>query len=116
MNKNKERALIAAGWAVGDAEDFLELTPAERRLVKLRLSVSRAVYVRRLESKLTQKELAKKLNTTQSRIARMERASSDVSLDSMFTGLFTLGGNLKDLGEKRKRATKSRQPRRSTKV
>ena len=32
-----------AGWIVGDAEDFLELTVEERHLVELRVAVSRAV-------------------------------------------------------------------------
>ena len=97
MNSEKEKALIAAGWAVGDAEDFLELSPAERRLVELRLAVSRALHDRRVRSKLTQKDLAKLLKTSQSRVARMETASSDVSLDSMFSGLFTAGGTMRDV-------------------
>ena len=43
MNKDKQRALEAAGFVFGDAEDFLELTPEEQELVELRIAVSRAV-------------------------------------------------------------------------
>ena len=47
MKKEKREALEAAGWVFTNAEDFLELTQAERDLVELRLSVSRAVLARR---------------------------------------------------------------------
>ncbi len=97
MNAAKKAALITAGWVFEDAEDFLELTAEERHLVELRLAVSQAVHDRRVRSKLTQRDVAKKLKTSQSRVARMESASSDVSLDSMFRGLFALGGSIKDL-------------------
>jgi hypothetical protein len=43
MDKKKRSALKAAGFRIGDAEDLLRLTRGERRLVKLRLAVSRAV-------------------------------------------------------------------------
>jgi hypothetical protein len=42
MEKKKRNALKAAGFRIGDAGDFLGLTQRERRLVKLRLTVSRA--------------------------------------------------------------------------
>ena len=97
MNTRKKNALTAAGWVVGNAEDFLELSAEERSLVELRLAVSDAMYNRRKRSGLTQQDVARKLGTSQSRIARMESASSDVSLDLLFTGLFALGGSMKDL-------------------
>ncbi len=100
MNTRKKNALAAAGWTVGDAEDFLELSAEERSLVELRLAVSQAMHYRRKRSKLTQQDVAKKLRTSQSRVARMEAASLDVSLDALFTGLFALGGSMKDLARK----------------
>ncbi len=97
MNARKKKALAAAGWVSGDAEDYLELSAEERCLVELRLAVSQAMHYRRKQGNLTQQDVAKKLGTSQSRVARMEAASSDVSLDSLFTGLFALGGSMKDL-------------------
>ena len=97
MNDAKRKALAAAGFVCGDAEDFLGLTDGERKLVDLRLAVSRAVRVRRKQAKLTQKETAARLHTTQPRIARMEAGAKDVSLDQMFNGLFALGGSMKDV-------------------
>ena len=97
MNKDKKQALEAAGWIVGDAEDFLELTVEERHLVELRVAVSRAVRALRERQNLTQAQVARKLKTSQPRFAKIESGASDVSLDLMFRGLFALGGSLKDL-------------------
>ena len=97
MNESKKRALEAAGWVMGDAEDFLELTVEERQLVELRVAVSRAVRALRERQNLTQTQVARKLKTSQPRIAKLESGASDVSLDLMFRGLFALGGTIKDL-------------------
>lgn len=97
MDQEKRRALEAAGFIFGDAEDFLELTAEERRIVALRLALSRAVRTRRTQQHLTQEQLARKLKSSQSRVAKMEAGSSDVSLDLLFRGLFVLGGTIEDL-------------------
>jgi predicted XRE-type DNA-binding protein len=97
MNEQKRRLLQEAGWVAGDAEDFLELTEEERRLVELRVAVSRAVRALREAQRLTQTQVARKLKTSQPRVAKIEAGSSDVSLDLMFRGLFSLGGDFTDL-------------------
>jgi len=97
MDKQKRAALEAAGFRVGDAEDFLGLTEAERRLVELRVQLSRTVRRLREEQHLTQKQLAAKLKSSQSRVAKIELGAADVSLDLLFRGLFALGGGLPDL-------------------
>jgi predicted XRE-type DNA-binding protein len=97
MNEEKRKALEAAGFVFGDAEDFLELTREERLLVEIRVAVSNAIRARRKQSSLTQIQAAKLLKTSQSRFARIEAGSSDVSLDLMFKGLFRLGGGVDDL-------------------
>src|SRR4051794_33973075 len=97
MKKEKRAALEAAGWRFGDAADFLGLTDDERRLVALRLAISRAIRGRREALRLTQKQLAAKLKSSQSRVAKMEAGLPDVSLDLMFRGLFALGGRLSDI-------------------
>ena len=97
MKSSKRQALIKAGFRVGDAEDFLELSEEERRLVDLRLSVSRAVRRLRQKRRLTQQALAQKLGSSQSRIAKLEAGQIDVSLDLLFRGLFAVGGKLSDV-------------------
>jgi hypothetical protein len=58
MNKEKQRALEAAGWVFEDAEDFLELTAEERAIVEMRVRLSRAIRALREKQKLTQAQLA----------------------------------------------------------
>jgi len=101
MNKKKRDALEKAGFRVGDAEDFLGLTEEERRLVDLRLAVSRTIRRLREAQELTQLQLAVKLKSSQSRVAKMEAGSTDVSLDLLFRGLFAVGGELADLTGRR---------------
>ncbi len=97
MDAKKRKALESSGWRFGDAEDFLQLTPEERRLVELRTVVSQTVRRLRTRKRLTQSQLAVKLQSSQSRVAKLESGSADVSLDLLFRGLFAVGGGLKDL-------------------
>ncbi len=97
MDKKKRKALEAAGFRLGDAEDFLGLTEEERRLVELRVTVSRTVRRLRKKRRLTQQELAGKLGSSQSRVAKLEAGAPDVSLDLLFRCLFAVGGQLADL-------------------
>jgi hypothetical protein len=41
MKSAKRKKLEAAGWSVGDAKDFLGLTPDEAALVKIKLDLTR---------------------------------------------------------------------------
>jgi predicted XRE-type DNA-binding protein len=80
LNKAKRQALEAAGWVLGDPGDFLELTHEERHLVELRVAVSRAVRALRERQNLTQTRVAKRLKTSQPRVAKIESGASDFLL------------------------------------
>jgi predicted XRE-type DNA-binding protein len=97
MDKETRKRLEAAGFRLGDAEDFLGLTDEERRLVELRLAVSRTVRRLREQQGMTQQQLAAKLKSSQSRVAKVEAAAADVSLDLSIRALFAAGGSLRDL-------------------
>jgi DNA-binding XRE family transcriptional regulator len=94
LHKEKREALEAAGWVFGNAEDFLELTEEERCLVELRLRIARGIRTLRKLKKLTQLELARRIKTSQPRVAQIEAGSSGVSLDQMISGYIVLGGSL----------------------
>jgi predicted XRE-type DNA-binding protein len=115
MKRTKRKKLEAAGFRIGDAEDFLDLTPEERELVDLRVKLSRAVRLLRERQNLTQKELAARIKSSQSRIAKLESGVGDVSLDLMFRGFFAIGGKLADV-VKSPRPTPGRRPRGTAKV
>jgi ribosome-binding protein aMBF1 (putative translation factor) len=97
MDKQTQKAHEAAGWKFGDYADFLGLTEEERQQVELRLAVSRAIRELRKKRRMTQKQLAARLKSSQPRVARIETGAPDVSLDLMFRSLFALGGGLDDL-------------------
>jgi predicted XRE-type DNA-binding protein len=95
--KSKRKALEAAGFRFGDTEDFLELSVEESGLVELRLTLCRTIRRLREKNHLTQQQLATKLKSSQSRVAKLEAGATDVSIDLLFRGLFAVGGKLADL-------------------
>jgi DNA-binding XRE family transcriptional regulator len=99
MDARKRARLESAGWKVGDAADFLELTPAERELVEMRLALGRSLKAHRQKKRLTQSALAKRLGSSQSRIAKMEGGDASVSLDLLIQGLLALDATRKDVAK-----------------
>ncbi len=88
----------AAGFKVGSTDEFLGLTAQESAMVSLRLSLAEEVRRRRLRLHYSQAELARRIGSSQSRIAKLEAAESDVSLDLLFKALFATGAKKRDLG------------------
>ena len=75
MEKHKKQQLIARGWKVGTADAFLGLTSKEAAYVELKL-VPEHLKQQRQQRKLTQGELGKVLQSSQSRVAKMEAGRS----------------------------------------
>jgi DNA-binding XRE family transcriptional regulator len=99
MKPAKKQRLEAAGFKVGSADEFLALSPEESTLVSLRMSLAEQVRSRRLRLHYSQTELARLIGSSQSRIAKLEAAESDVSLDLLFKALFATGANMRDVGK-----------------
>ena len=99
MRKAKQERLKAKGWQIGSADDFLELTPEESAYVDLKLRLSDSLRKRRTQEKLSQKELAKLVKTSQSRVAKMEAGDPTVSLDLLIKTLLALGASDTDLAD-----------------
>lgn len=97
MDARKRKRLEAAGWRTGDASDFLGLSTEEAALVDMRLAVSDGLRARRQAVGLTQAALARKLASSQSRVAKMEAADPSVSLDLLMRAFFATGATKKDL-------------------
>ena len=94
MDAAKRKAIEAAGWKVGDAADFLEMSDAERQLLDTRVELAMAVRRQRRAVHLSQKQLGARLKTTQPRIAKIERAASDVSMDQLIRAFAAAGGRI----------------------
>ncbi len=90
MDKKKQKKLEAAGWKVGSAEDFLELNQAESGFIALKIALSERLKKRRQSLRLTQKEFAGMIHSSQSRVAKMEAGDPGVTLDLLVKSLLTL--------------------------
>jgi len=97
MDKRKRKRLIEKGWRVGDAQDFLDLTPEETQFIELKLALSASLRAERKNQGLTQVALAKLLQTSQSRVAKMEGGDPTVSVDLLLKALVELGLSNKQL-------------------
>jgi phage-related protein/predicted XRE-type DNA-binding protein len=93
MDATKRKAIEAAGWKVGDAADFLEMSAEERQLLDARVELALAIRQQRKAAHLSQKQLGARLKTSQPRVAKIERAASDVSMDQLVRALTAAGGS-----------------------
>ena len=98
MDKAKKDRLAAAGWRSGDAGDFLELTEGEAAFVELRLALAGYLRELRARNSWTQSQVARRLGSSQSRVAKMEAADASVSLDLLIRSLLTLGASRSEVG------------------
>jgi DNA-binding XRE family transcriptional regulator len=98
MRKSKKR-LAKAGWKIGTAAEFLHLTPEEELYVELKASLSQQLRRRREKSHLTQRELARMLKSSQSRIAKMEKGDPSVSIDLLIKSLLALGTTRREIAK-----------------
>ena len=99
MRAERRKRLEANGCKVGSVKDFLGLSNQETAYIELRLKLARALKARRHARGLSQNELAKVVQSSQSRVAKMEAGDPTVSLDLLVRSLLALGVSTRDLGQ-----------------
>jgi hypothetical protein len=97
MGEAKRERLEAEGWKVGTVAKFLELTPEEMALIETKLALSRSLRERR-EKQMTQAESAKRIDSSQPRIAKAEGGDKSVSIDPLLRAILATGATPKDIG------------------
>lgn len=97
MKKAKRTRLEAAGWKVGSVKQFLGLTDEEAAFVELKLALARSLRSRRERKGLTQSQLAQLIESSQSRVAKMEAGDKTVSLDLLVRSLLVMGATNQEL-------------------
>ena len=97
VREDKRRRLEARGWKIGTAQEFLRLSPEEAAYVDLKARLATSLRERRQRRSLTQADLAKRLRSSQSRIAKMEAGDPSVSLDLLIRSLLILGASRGEL-------------------
>jgi DNA-binding XRE family transcriptional regulator len=95
MEEAKRKRLEQAGWKSGTVSEFLELTPEEIVLVEIKLALSRYLKERRRDT-MTQLELAKKIHSSQPRIAKAE--DGEVSIELMIRAMLATGVTPQEIG------------------
>ena len=97
MRDEKRRRLEARGWKIGTTKEFLRLTAEEAAYVELKVRLAIGLREWRQRRNLTQGQLAKRLQSSQSRIAKMEAGDPSVSLDLLIRSLLMVGASRREL-------------------
>ena len=97
MKKTKQARLEASGWKVGTVKEFLGLTDEEAAFLELKLALARGLRTRRERKGLTQMQLARLIESSQSRVAKMEACDRTVSLDLLVRSLLAMGATRRQL-------------------
>jgi DNA-binding XRE family transcriptional regulator len=97
MEPTKRQKLEAAGWKVGTVAEFLDLSHEEMEMIEIRLSLSKLLKQFRKKQELSQQKLAENINSSQSRVAKMEASDPSVSIDLLIKSLLSLGATREDI-------------------
>jgi DNA repair ATPase RecN len=92
MEPTKRQKLEAAGGKIITVAEFLDLSPEEMEMIEIRLSLSKL-----LKKFREQQKLAEKINSSRSRVAKMEASDSSVSIDLLIKSLLSLGATREDI-------------------
>ena len=98
MKHDKRRKLEEKGWTVGSTREFLDLTREEAQFIEYKLRLARTLRELRERQSLTQVEVARRIQSSQSRVAKMEAGDPSVSLDLLVRSLLLLGISSQELG------------------
>src|SRR5207244_5943988 len=99
MRKQKKKRLEGKGWKIGTVKEFLGLSNEESAYLELKIKLAAGLRRRRQQRGLSQLELAAKLQSSQSRVAKMEAGDPSVSLDLLIRCLITLGASDRELSQ-----------------
>jgi len=91
MHEAKRRRLEARGWRIGDTKEFLRLSDEESAYIELKMRLAANLRDQRRRRRISQAKLAQRLNSSQSRVAKMEAGDPSVSLDLLVRSLLALG-------------------------
>ena len=99
MKVSKRKKLEKAGWKVGTVDDFLGLSPEESAYIDMKLALSRSLKEKRIKRRLSQVAFAEKIDSSQSRVAKMEAGDPSVSIDLLMKSLLALGASKKEVAK-----------------
>ena len=78
-------------------QELFKLSDEQTAFIEIKARLAVALAKLRSRQRLTQVEAARKLGSSQSRLAKMESADKTVSLDLLVRSLLTLGANRREI-------------------
>ena len=99
MRKSKQERLEKKGYRFSSTEEFLSLSDEELAVIDVKINLIQKLREVRRSAGVTQKQLAKLMKSSQSRVAMLENGASDVSLELICKALFILGVSRRELGK-----------------
>jgi len=91
MTEKKKKMLEANGYRVVDSADWLGLSNEEAQIVDMRVALAQELERVRKAKGVTQAELARRVGTKQSGVARMINNPDTSTMDNLIKGLIALG-------------------------
>ena len=91
MTEEKRKILEANGIKVTDSAGWLGLSKEESQLVEMRVALAEELERVRKAKGITQAELARKIGTKQSAVARMTGKPDTSTIDNLMKSLMALG-------------------------
>ena len=99
MKSTKRAKLEQGGWKVGSVDEFLNLSPEESAFIEMKIALSDSLKNERIKANMSQIDLAKKIKSSQSRVAKMEAGDPSVSIDLLMKSLLALGVSKRKLAK-----------------
>ena len=110
MMVKKRQRLEAKGWTIGTASEFLELPEPVGAYIEIRFQLTQGLKRRRLRRRVSRAELARRVHSSPSRIAKMEAGDPKVSIDLLIRTFLALGATRQDVADLIAGGTSARAP------
>lgn len=91
LTERQKKNLKAMGGRETTVQEFLGLSDDDAAVIEARAALSAAIREARTAAGLTQTELAKRIGSSQARVAKMENCDPHASLESLFRALSATG-------------------------
>ncbi|HVT16570.1 MAG TPA: helix-turn-helix transcriptional regulator [Thermoanaerobaculia bacterium] len=91
MNERTRKRLEAAGARVTTVKEFLDLSDADMTFIEMKIALAKKLRECRKAAELTQEQVAKRVGSSQSRVAKMEAGDPAVTMDLLVGSLLRLG-------------------------
>lgn len=95
----RRKRLEEGGFVETTAADLLGLTPQDEAWIEMKLDLKHQLRKARLASGATQKTLAERMGSAQSRVAKLEADNSEASFDLLIKGLLAPGATRNDIAK-----------------